>query len=135
MSWGATGFTPIVTYNVPPFGFAELPTMPDFKVCNENPWSTADRVKADIQDALLVQEYRKSLHSKGLDGPLLGEPKYDKAKELKCLTDTCNEIQEQFTMPFNDDFVNDFFPKNIVVLLFLLFLLVVVVLITMKYKK
>lgn len=128
MSWGATGFTPIVTYNVPPFGFAELPMMTDFKTCNENPWSTADRVKADIQDALLVQEYRKSLAPKNLSGPL----SYDKAKELKCLTDTCNEIQEQFTMPFSDGVLFEYKLTN---LIWVVVGVLLICLIAMKCKK
>jgi hypothetical protein len=48
MSWGATAFTPIIAYNEPPFGFAETQTPPDFKTNNEDPWSSTDELKADL---------------------------------------------------------------------------------------
>ena len=48
MSWGSTGFTPIVTYNQPPFGFAELPTPSDFKTNPSNPWVSTEDLKADL---------------------------------------------------------------------------------------
>jgi hypothetical protein len=48
MSWGATGFTPIVTNNQPPFGFAEVITPPDFKTNPTDPWSTTEDLKAEL---------------------------------------------------------------------------------------
>ena len=61
MSWSGTAFTPIVTYNQPPFGFHEIINPPDFKTCNENPWSTGDKLRADIQSKLKEHEYRSKL--------------------------------------------------------------------------
>lgn len=92
MSWGATAFTPIITRNEPPFGFAELPTMPDFKTCNENPWQTGERVKSEIQEKLLVDEYRRSLTKSQTELPF----NYDKAKDLKCVEKACDDIYENF---------------------------------------
>lgn len=48
MSWGSTGFTPIVTYNQPPFGFHEVITPPDYQRCNENPWISTDLLKEEL---------------------------------------------------------------------------------------
>jgi len=48
MSWGSTGFTPIVTYNQPPFGFHEVQNPPDFPVCNSNPYIATDYLKDNI---------------------------------------------------------------------------------------
>ncbi len=48
MSWGATGFTPIVTNNNPPFGFHEVITPPDFKTNPADPWISTDQLKADL---------------------------------------------------------------------------------------
>lgn len=45
MSWGATAFTPIVTYNQPPFGFAETITPPDFPTCQSDPYIATDLLK------------------------------------------------------------------------------------------
>ena len=50
MSWGATAFTPIVTYNTPPFGFAERPNPSDFPTCPEDPYSGADNIKERIKE-------------------------------------------------------------------------------------
>ena len=48
MSWGATAYTPLVTYNEPPFGFHEVITPTDYKRCNEDPY----RGTEDLKDAL-----------------------------------------------------------------------------------
>lgn len=48
MSWGATAFTPIISYNNPPFGFAERPNNSDFPTCPEDPWSGTDNLKDSI---------------------------------------------------------------------------------------
>lgn len=50
MSWGATAFTPIVTYNTPPFGFAERPNPSDFPTCPEDPYSGAENIKDRIKE-------------------------------------------------------------------------------------
>ncbi len=85
MSWGATAFTPMITYNQPPFGFAEKQTVPDFPTCNVNPWSTAERVRRDIQDGLKVQEDRRRLNTQDGDDYANGfNDEYDIAKQLRC---------------------------------------------------
>lgn len=38
MTWGNTAYTPIVTYNQPPFGFHEVQHPPDFPRCFGNPY-------------------------------------------------------------------------------------------------
>ena len=48
MSWGATAFTPMISFNNPPFGFAERITPPDFPTCPENPYSATDELKESI---------------------------------------------------------------------------------------
>ncbi len=48
MSWGATAFTPIVTRNEPPFGFAETITPPDFPTNPSEPYSATEALKADL---------------------------------------------------------------------------------------
>lgn len=50
MSWGATAFTPIVTYNTPPFGFAEKPNPSDFPTCPEDPYIGAENIKEKIKE-------------------------------------------------------------------------------------
>jgi hypothetical protein len=50
MSWGATAFSPIVTYNTPPFGFAERPNLSDFPTCPEDPYSGAENIKDKIKE-------------------------------------------------------------------------------------
>lgn len=85
MSWGSTAFTPIVTRNEPPFGFHEVITPPDFKVNNQNPWTTGDRVKREIQDKLKMQEYRKKLNTTNKSDFELGyDMDYDHARNLRC---------------------------------------------------
>lgn len=49
MSWGATAFTPLISYNAPPFGFAERIQSPDFPTCPENPWIAAEKLKEDLK--------------------------------------------------------------------------------------
>lgn len=67
MSWGATAFTPIITYNSPPFGFHEVINPPDFKVCNENPWVSGERMKRDIQDTLKDTQAKRDVHGSRKD--------------------------------------------------------------------
>lgn len=62
MSWGATAYTPIVTYNSPPFGFHEVINPTDFKTCNENPWISGERMKREIQDALKDAQAKRDVH-------------------------------------------------------------------------
>jgi len=50
MSWGSTAFTPIVTRNEPPFGFAEAPNPPDFPVSDWNPYVASDYLKNRVAD-------------------------------------------------------------------------------------
>lgn len=50
MSWGSTGFTPIVTRNEPPFGFHEVLTPTDYKRCNEDPYIGTEQLKAELND-------------------------------------------------------------------------------------
>lgn len=89
MSWGATSFTPIVTRNEPPFGFHEVQNPPDFKVCNQNPWGTGDRVKAEIQERLRLNDYRKKLNITDKSDFMFGyDMDYDKAQKLRCKMDS-----------------------------------------------
>jgi hypothetical protein len=85
MSWGSTAFTPIVTRNEPPFGFHEAINPPDFKVCNQNPWGTGERVKREIQDALKLQEYRNRLNvTNRKDFDMGYDLDYDHVQRLRC---------------------------------------------------
>ena len=85
MSWGATAYTPIITYNEPPFGFSEQPNPTDFPTCNQNPWSTGQRVKRDIQDKLKDYENRRRLNIGDLDDYSNGyDIDYANAKQLRC---------------------------------------------------
>lgn len=45
MSWGATAFTPLITYNHPPFGFTERQNPSDYPTCPENPYSATENIK------------------------------------------------------------------------------------------
>lgn len=86
MSWGSTAFTPIVTRNVPPFGFHEVINPPDFKVCNQNPWGTGDRMKQEIQDTLKLNEYRRRLNvTDRKDFDMGYDLDYDHAQRLRCV--------------------------------------------------
>lgn len=48
MSWGTYANTPILTYNQPPFGFAETITPPDFPTCSAEPYKGTEQLKADL---------------------------------------------------------------------------------------
>lgn len=48
MSFGTYASTPIVTYNQPPFGFAETITPPDFPTCSAEPYKGTEQLKADL---------------------------------------------------------------------------------------
>lgn len=86
MSWGSTAFTPIVTRNEPPFGFHEAINPPDFKVCNQNPWGTGERMKREIQDALKHSEYRKRLNITDQNDFDMGyDLDYHQAQQLRCV--------------------------------------------------
>ncbi len=67
MSWGATAYTPIITYNNPPFGFHEVINPPDFKTCNENPWISGEKMKREIQDALKDAQVKREVHGSWSD--------------------------------------------------------------------
>ena len=56
MSWGATAFTPIVTYNTPPFGFEERTNPNDFGTCPEDPYSGTEHLKEDIRHLFKLQD-------------------------------------------------------------------------------
>lgn len=98
MSWGSTAFTPIVTRNIPPFGFHEVINPPDFKVCNQNPWNTGKRMKREIQDAFKLDEYRRKLNITDRKDYDMGyDLDYDHAQQLRCV-EGCGKagIIEQF---------------------------------------
>lgn len=116
MSWGATAYTPIVTENVPPFGFAENPNPPDFKTCNVNPWATGDQLREDIQSKLLIDAARRQL---SLDRTDLNDTiNYQKAHELRCNSHRvpCNSLYETFS--------NAIYPNNNTFTLIVLILLI-----------
>ena len=50
MSWGATAFTPIVTYNAPPFGFHEQINPTDYDRCNKDPYVGTELLKDNLQN-------------------------------------------------------------------------------------
>jgi hypothetical protein len=56
MSWGATAFTPIVTYNQPPFGFHEVITPTDYKRCNEDPYIGTEQLKEELNQRFRLLE-------------------------------------------------------------------------------
>ena len=56
MSWGATAFTPIITYNTPPFGFEERPNPSDFGTCPEDPYSGSENLKEDIKHLFKLEK-------------------------------------------------------------------------------
>ena len=56
MSWGATAFTPIITYNTPPFGFAERSNPSDFSTCPQDPYSGSENLKNDIRHLFNVEK-------------------------------------------------------------------------------
>lgn len=56
MSWGSTAYTPIVTRNQPPFGFAEVINPPDFPTCASDPYIATDYLKAELDDAFRSRE-------------------------------------------------------------------------------
>lgn len=45
-----TAYTPIITYNTPPFGFAERPNLSDFPTCPEDPYSGTENIKERIKE-------------------------------------------------------------------------------------
>lgn len=102
MSWGATAYTPIITRNEPPFGFAENPNPPDFKTCNTNPWASGDMNKEEIQQKLLVESHRRSLENNDkIDGLVFDKPQLLRcAQKDKTFSDYdyhLNSLYENFT--------------------------------------
>ena len=67
MSWGATAFTPIITYNTPPFGFHERTQSSDFSTCPENPWSGSENLKEAINE-IFSRKNRNDSKSRLLEG-------------------------------------------------------------------
>lgn len=49
MTWGSTAYTPIISYNSPPFGFEERANPPDFNVCPEDPYAATENLKNQIK--------------------------------------------------------------------------------------
>ena len=84
MSWGATAFTPIITYNTPPFGFEERPNPSDFGTCPEDPYSGTENLKEDIRHLYNVE--RETLP-------------YSQFKEFFDSSSEGNAIQSIFTIP------------------------------------
>jgi hypothetical protein len=66
MSWGSTAFTPIVTRNEPPFGFAEAPNPPDFPVSDWNPYVASDYLKDRVESCLQTTD--RSCTDDGMSG-------------------------------------------------------------------
>lgn len=63
MSWGATAFTPIVTYNQPPFGFHDIQNPHDFTTCPENPYTGTYRLQRKLDKKLSQREQGQSEQS------------------------------------------------------------------------
>jgi hypothetical protein len=59
MSWGSTAFTPIITYNTPPFGFEERPNPSDFPTCPEDPYSGSENLKDRIKEATRLKDAKE----------------------------------------------------------------------------
>ena len=55
MSWGATAFTPIISYNAPPFGFEERQNLHDYPTCPENPYISTEKLKREFAKVLSTQ--------------------------------------------------------------------------------
>jgi len=69
MSGGATGYTPIVTYNEPPFGFHEVLTPTDYKRCNEDPYIGTEQLKEELNERFhLMEKLKKQRTQKELAG-------------------------------------------------------------------
>ena len=68
MSWGATAYTPIISYNEPPFGFSERPNMPDYPVCTENPYIGAENIKREFKRVLLKGKPSKGCLEEHFEG-------------------------------------------------------------------
>jgi len=67
MSWGATAYTPIVTYNEPPFGFHEVITPTDYKRCNEDPYIGSEQLKEELNERFrLLEKIRKQREEREL---------------------------------------------------------------------
>jgi len=67
MSWGATAFTPIVTYNQPPFGFHEVITPTDYKRCNEDPYIGTEQLKKELNERFhLLEKLREQRQQREL---------------------------------------------------------------------
>ena len=59
MTWGATAYTPIVTYNQPPFGFHEITNPPNYARCNKNPYLGTELLKAHLRDRFAEMQNAK----------------------------------------------------------------------------
>ena len=102
MSWGATAYTPIRTYNTPPFGFHEVITPPDFKVCNENPWSSADNMKDAIHQKLREHDLKTKVYGSRDEWDLGYDYDHDKLKEMDHASCGCtSSLKEGFAQNDN----------------------------------
>ena len=67
MSSCSTAYTPIVTYNQPPFGFHEVLTPTDYKRCNEDPYIGTEQLKDELNERFhLVEKLKKQREQKEL---------------------------------------------------------------------
>lgn len=74
MSWGSTAFTPLITYNHPPFGFHESIQPSDYPTCPENPYSASEELKKDIKGVFDLQQAPKC--QEGFIGNLFDKNSY-----------------------------------------------------------
>jgi hypothetical protein len=93
MSWGSTSYTPIVTRNEPPFGFAESQNPPDFPVSVINPYIATDYLKQRIEDLTNSSgDLRSGPHFQ------CGDPNNDMDGCFAELKDQTYGLREQFSL-------------------------------------
>lgn len=56
-----TAYTPVITYNAPPFGFEERPNPPDFNVCPEDPYAATENLKNEIKHLTRIANNGESI--------------------------------------------------------------------------
>lgn len=68
-----TAYTPIISYNTPPFGFEERANPPDFNVCPEDPYAATENLKNDIKHMTRIannkKDFTKEFFSYNLNEP------------------------------------------------------------------
>ena len=77
MSWGATAYTPIISFNQPPFGFHERIQPSDYPTCPENPYSAAEELKSDVQTVFDTQYAQRGGGRENFIGKLMKETEFD----------------------------------------------------------